>query len=80
MDCYRFYQHCEDYFETAGGSGPNGIPFIASFLCESVVQHWHQQKRRSEGVQITWAELKDFLRKNLGDDQAFANSICSKFR
>ena len=29
---------------------------------------------------MTWAELKDFLRKNLGDDQAFANSICSKFR
>ena len=29
---------------------------------------------------MTWAEFKDFLRKNLGDDRAFANSICSKFR
>ena len=29
---------------------------------------------------MTWAEFKDFLRKNLGDDWAFANSIYSKFR
>ena len=29
---------------------------------------------------MTWAKFKDFLKKNLGDDQAFANSICSKFR
>ena len=29
---------------------------------------------------MTWAKFKDFLRKNLGDDRAFANSICSKFR
>ena len=29
---------------------------------------------------MIWAEFKDFLRKNLGDDRAFANSICSKFK
>ena len=29
---------------------------------------------------MTWAKFKDFFRKNLGDDQAFANNICSKFR
>ena len=29
---------------------------------------------------MTWAEFKKFLRKNLEDDRAFANSICSKFR
>ena len=29
---------------------------------------------------MTWAEFKDFTRKNLEDDRAFANSICSKFR
>ena len=29
---------------------------------------------------MTWAEFKDFLRKNLEDDRAFVNSICSKFR
>ena len=29
---------------------------------------------------MTWAEFKEFLKKNLGDDQAFANSIYSKFK
>ena len=29
---------------------------------------------------MTWTKFKDFLRKNLGDDQAFANSICNKSR
>ena len=28
---------------------------------------------------MTWAEFKNFFKKNLGNDQAFANSICSKF-
>ena len=37
MDCYRFYQQYEDHFETAGASGPNRIPFAASFLRGSVV-------------------------------------------
>ena len=80
LDCYRFCQQCEDHFDTAGASGPNRIPFAASFLRGSVVQRWHQHKRRAEGAPMTWAEFKDFLRKNLGDDRAFANSICSKFR
>ena len=80
IDCYRFCQQCKDNFETAGASRPNRIPFATSFFRESVVQHWHQHKRYSKGVQMTWAEFKDFLRKNLGYDRAFANSICSKFR
>ena len=29
---------------------------------------------------MTWAKFKDFLRMNFGDDQAFTNSIYSKFR
>ena len=29
---------------------------------------------------MTWAEFKNFLRKNLGDDQGFVNSIYSKFK
>lgn len=77
LDCYRFCQQCKDYFETAGANGPNRIPFAAG----AVVQRWHQHKCCSEAKDpMTWAEFKDFLRKNLGDDRAFANSICSKFR
>ena len=82
MDCYRFCQQYEDHFETAGASGPNRILFAALFLRGSVVQCWYQHKRRSEAskVPMTWAKFKNFLRKNLRDDWAFANSICSKFR
>ena len=81
LDCYRFCQQCEDHFETAGANGPNRIPFAASFLRGAVAQRWHQHKRRSaEEAPITWAEFKSFLRTNLGDDRAFADSICSKFR
>ena len=29
---------------------------------------------------MTWAKLKDFLKKNLEDDRAFTNSIYTKFR
>ena len=41
MDCYRFCQQCEDYFETAGASGPNRILFAALFLRKSIVKRWH---------------------------------------
>ena len=29
---------------------------------------------------VTWVEFKNFFRTNLGDNRAFADSICSKFR
>ena len=29
---------------------------------------------------MTWVEFKNFLRKNLGDNRTFANSICSKLK
>ena len=50
MNCYHFCQQCKDNFETARARGSSCIPFAASFLCGSVVQRWHQHKRRSEGV------------------------------
>ena len=82
MDYYCFSQQYEDYFEIARASRLNRVSFATSFLCGAVVQYWHQHKRRFEAsdVSMTWAKFKDFLKKNLGDDPAFANSICSKFR
>ena len=80
LDYYRFCHQCEDHFNTAGATRPNRIPFAISFFRRSVIQRWHQHKSRSEGAPMTWAEFKDFLSKNLGNDRAFANSICSKFR
>ena len=32
MDCYNFCQQCENYFATAGATGPTRIPFAASSL------------------------------------------------
>ena len=32
LECYNFFQKCEDYFATAGAMGSNRVPFAASFL------------------------------------------------
>ena len=74
MDCYYFCQKCVDHFETAGATGPNRIPFPASFLSGTVVEQWQQHKRRSQGlVPMTWLEFKSFLQKNLEDFRAFVD-------
>ena len=81
MDCYRFYQQCKDYFETAGAKRPNRIPFAALFLRGLVTQQWLQHKRHRDGVvPMTWAKFKDFLWKNLGDSKAFVDSIWKKIK
>ena len=81
LNCYRFCQQYEDHFETVEANGPNRISFAASFLRGAMAQRWHQHKRYStEKAPITWAEFKSFLWTNLGNNQAFANSICSKFK
>ena len=81
MDCYRFCQQSEDYYDTAKANGPNRIPFATLFLRGVVAQQWYQHKRHSaEEASVTWTEFKSFLQTNLGDSQAFADNICSKFR
>ena len=40
IDCYHFYQQCEDHFETAGGTGTNRTPFTAFFLRGNINVHW----------------------------------------
>ena len=40
MDCYNFCQQCEDYFATAGATGPTRIPFAASFLRDRISFRW----------------------------------------
>ena len=78
MECYHFCQQCEDHFDTAGATGSNRTPFAASFLRGRISVRWHQHKRRVEGaVPLSWVEFKAFLRKNLGDSQAFVDTIWS---
>ena len=81
MECYQFCQKCENYFETSGAIGMNCTPFTASFFRGSISLRWAQHKRRHESATpITWPEFKAFLRKDLGNSQAFIDSIWSKFR
>ena len=44
MECYYFYQQCEDHFETSGATWINYTPFAASFLCGSISLRWAQHK------------------------------------
>ena len=81
MDCYHFCQQCENHFETSGATGMNCIPFAASFLRGTISLRWAQHKRRHQSATpITWSEFKTFLRKDLGNSQAFIDNIWSKFR
>ena len=77
MDCYNFCQQCEDYFATAGATGPTRIPFAASFLRDRISFRWQQYKRRHDAdtpVPVTWDEFKAFLCRSLGDSQAFVDT------
>ena len=81
MECYHFYQQCEDYFETSGATGMNCTPFVASFPRSFISLRWAQHKRRHESATlISWSEFRAFLQKDLGSSQAFIDSIWSKFR
>ena len=83
MDCYNFCQQCEDYFATAGATGPTRIPFATSFLRDRISCRWQQYKRRHDAktpVPVTWDEFKTFLRRSLGDSQAFVDTYWGKLK
>ncbi len=83
MECYNFCQQCEDHFTICGATGPNRIPFVASFLQDQINFRWQQHKRKLEAessVPISWDEFKVFLRKALGDSWAFVDSYWTKIR
>ncbi len=83
MECYNFCQQCEDHFAICGATGPNQIPFAASFLPDRINFRWQQHKRKLEAessVPISWDEFKAFLQKALGDSRAFVDSYWTKIR
>ena len=81
IDCYQFYQKCEDYFKILGVTEMNCTPFVISFFRGTVSFRWAQQKRRHQSATlIIWSEFKIFFQKNLGNSQVFINNIWSKFR
>ena len=83
IDCYNFCQQCEDYFATAGATGPTRIPFAASFLRDRISFRWQQYKRRHDAktpVPVTWDEFKAFLQRSLADSQAFMDTYWEKLK
>ena len=83
MDYYNFCQQCEDYFATAGATGPIRIRFAASFLRDRISFHWQQYKRKRDAdssVPVTWDEFKAFLCRSLDNSQAFVDTYWRKIK
>ncbi len=83
MECYYFCQQCEDHFEVAGSLTYKRIPFVAGFLKDRIWNWWQQYKTRMQRNRLapmTWDEFKPFLRKSLGESNAFAGHVWSKLR
>ena len=83
IDCYNLCQQCEDYFASAGAMGPTRIPFATSFLRDRISFRWQQYKRKRDAdsfVPVTWDKFKAFLRRSLGDLQAFVDTYWGKIK
>ncbi len=83
MECYYFCQQCEDHFEVAGSLGHKRVSFAAGFLKNRILNRWQQHKtcmQRNRLALITWDEFKAFLRKSLGESNAFVGHVWSKLR
>ena len=83
MDCYNFYQQCEDYFATAKAMRPTRILFAMSFLRDRISFRWQQYKQRHDteiSVLVMWDKFKAFFRWSLGNSQAFVDAYWEKIK
>ncbi len=83
MECYYCCQQFEEHFDTVGRKGHKRVPFAAFFLKDRILYHWQQHKasiKRSRAVLLSWREFKAFLRKSLGESNAFVKSVWSRMR
>ncbi len=83
MECYYICQQCEDHFEVAGFLGHKRVPFAAGFLKDRILNRWQQYKTRMQRNRLapmTWNKFKAFLRKSLGESNAFVGYVWSKLR
>ncbi len=83
MECYYFCQKCKDHFDTTGAKSHKRVPFAASFVKDRILYRWKQHKARTErsrAMPLSWEELKAFLRKNLGESNAFVGSVWSRMK
>ncbi len=83
MECYYFCQQCEDHFEVAGSLGHKRVPFAIGFLKDRILNRWQHHKTRMQRNRLapmTWDKFKVFLRKSLGESNAFVGYVWSKLR
>ncbi len=83
MECYYFCQQCEDHFEVARSLDHKRVLFAVGFLKDRILNWWQQHKtrmQRNRRVPITWNEFKAFLRKSLGESNAFVGHVWFKLR
>ena len=83
LECYNFFQQCEDHFAITGTTGSNRVPFAATFLKDTALFCWQQHQRKVEdqtNIPISWEEFKAFLRQSLGESKAFVDTIWSTIR
>ena len=83
MNCYNFCQQCEDYFATVRAMKSTQIFFAASFFQNQISFHWQQYKRKPDGnssAPVTWDKFKAFLRRSLGNSQAFVDTYWGKIK
>ncbi len=83
MECYYFCQQCKDHFEVAGSLGHKRISLAAGLLKDCILNRWQQHKtcmQRNRLASMTWDEFKAFLRKSLGESNAFIGYVWSKLR
>ncbi len=83
MECYYFCQQCEDHFEVVGSLGHKRILFAEGFLKARILNRWQQHMtciQRNQPAPMTWDKFKAFLRKSLGESNAFIGHVWSKLR
>ncbi len=83
IECYYFYQQYEDYYRVAELLGHKRILLTVGFLKDCILNQWQQHKTRmqcNQLVSMTWDKFKAFLRKKLGELNAFVSHVWSKLR
>ncbi len=83
MEYWYFCQQFEDHFVTVGAKSNKRVPFAASVLNDRILHRWQQHKAKTKRcwpVPLSWEEFKAFLRKSLGESNAFVRSVWSQIR
>lgn len=83
MECYYFYQQCNNHFEVAGSLGYKRVLFATGFLKDCILNCEQQHKTRMQQNQLATLsqdKFKAFLRKSLEESNVFVDDVWAKIR